>query len=42
MVGDFNGDRRPDIVASGRSTRNVKIYWNETGTRRPRQEGGPQ
>jgi hypothetical protein len=30
MVGDFNGDGRPDIVASGRSTRNVKIYWNET------------
>jgi hypothetical protein len=30
MVGDFNGDKQPDIVASGRSTRNVKIYWNET------------
>ena len=30
MAGDFNGDRRPDLVASGRSTRNVKIYWNET------------
>lgn len=30
MVGDFNGDKRPDIVASGRATRNVKIYWNET------------
>ena len=30
VVGDFNGDQRPDIVASGRSTRNVKIYWNET------------
>jgi hypothetical protein len=30
MVGDFNGDRRPDIVAAGRSTRNVRIYWNET------------
>jgi hypothetical protein len=30
IVGDFNGDKRPDIVASGRSTRNVKIYWNET------------
>jgi hypothetical protein len=28
IVGDFNGDRRPDIVASGRSTRNIKIYWN--------------
>jgi hypothetical protein len=30
MVGDFNGDGRPDIVASGRATRNIKIYWNET------------
>jgi hypothetical protein len=30
IVGDFNGDKRPDIVASGRATRNVKIYWNET------------
>ena len=29
MVGDFNGDRRPDIVASGRATHNIKIYWNE-------------
>jgi hypothetical protein len=32
IVGDFNGDKRPDIVASGRSTRNIKIYWNETKT----------
>ena len=30
IVGDFNGDKRPDIVASGRATRNVKIYWNAT------------
>jgi hypothetical protein len=30
MVGDFNGDKRPDIVAAGRATRNVKIYWNES------------
>jgi hypothetical protein len=29
-VVDLNGDKRPDIVASGRATRNVKIYWNET------------
>ena len=29
IVGDFNGDGRPDIVASGRATRNIKIYWNE-------------
>jgi Aldos-2-ulose dehydratase, beta-propeller domain len=30
IVGDFNGDARPDIVASGRATKNIKIYWNET------------
>jgi hypothetical protein len=35
MVGDFDGDGRPDIVASGRATQNVRIYWNETpGVRR--------
>jgi hypothetical protein len=33
LVADLNGDKRPDIVASGRATRNVKIYWNEGGTR---------
>jgi len=30
MVGDFNADGKPDIVASGRATHNIKIYWNET------------
>lgn len=30
IVGDFNGDKKPDVVASGRATRNIKIYWNET------------
>jgi aldos-2-ulose dehydratase/isomerase family protein/VCBS repeat protein len=30
IVGDFNRDGLPDIAASGRATRNVKIYWNET------------
>jgi hypothetical protein len=29
-VADLNGDKKPDIIASGRATRNVKIYWNET------------
>jgi hypothetical protein len=29
MVGDFNRDGLPDIVASGRATHNLKIYWNE-------------
>ena len=30
VVADLNGDKKPDIAASGRATRNVKIYWNET------------
>jgi len=29
LVADLNGDKRPDIIASGRATRNVKIYWND-------------
>jgi hypothetical protein len=28
-VADLNGDGRPDIVAVGRATGNVRIYWNE-------------
>jgi hypothetical protein len=28
-VADLNGDGRPDLVAVGRATHNVKIYWNE-------------
>lgn len=28
-VADLNGDGRPDIVAAGRQTGNVRIYWNE-------------
>lgn len=28
-IGDLNGDGRPDLVASGRATKNVRIYWNE-------------
>jgi hypothetical protein len=31
VIADLNGDKKPDIVASGRATRNVKIYWNEMG-----------
>ena len=30
VIADLNGDKQPDIVASGRATRNVKIYFNET------------
>jgi len=29
-IADLNGDKRPEIIASGRATHNVKIYWNET------------
>jgi aldos-2-ulose dehydratase/isomerase family protein/VCBS repeat protein len=29
IVGDFDGDTLPDIVASGRATRNIKVYWND-------------
>jgi hypothetical protein len=29
MVADLTGDNRPDIVAGGRGTHNVKLYVNE-------------
>jgi hypothetical protein len=29
VVADLNGDGRPDFVAVGRATANVRIYWNE-------------
>ena len=28
-VADLDGDGRPDIVAVGRATKNVRIYWNQ-------------
>ena len=30
VLADLNGDGKLDIIASGRRTKNVKIYWNET------------
>jgi hypothetical protein len=27
-VADLNGDGKPDIIAAGRATNNLKIYWN--------------
>lgn len=30
QVMDLNADGRPDIIASGRSTKNLKIYWNKS------------
>lgn len=29
VAADLNNDGRPDILAGGRSTHNVKIYWNQ-------------
>jgi hypothetical protein len=28
-IADLNGDGRPDLVAVGRATGNIRIYWNE-------------
>lgn len=28
QVADMNNDGKPDIIAAGRATRNLKIYWN--------------
>ena len=30
VSGDLDGDGRADLVAVGRATKNVRIYWNET------------
>jgi hypothetical protein len=29
-IADLDGDGRPEIIAAGRATKNVIIYWNET------------
>jgi hypothetical protein len=34
-VADLNGDGRPEIIAAGRATRNVIVYWNETTPAEP-------
>jgi hypothetical protein len=33
-VADLNGDGRPDIVASGRASHDLAVYWNRNGTAR--------
>jgi len=30
QIADLNGDGKPDIIASGRSTNNLRIYWNNS------------
>ena len=30
VLADLNGDGKPEIIASGRRTKNMKVYWNET------------
>jgi hypothetical protein len=30
-LADVNADGKLDVIASGRATKNVKVYWNETG-----------
>jgi len=35
QIADLNGDGKPDIIASGRRTHNVKIYFNDTAPARP-------
>jgi hypothetical protein len=30
FIADVNGDGRPDVVAAGGTTHNVKLYLNET------------
>ena len=29
-IADLNGDGKPEIIAAGRTTKNVKIYWNRS------------
>lgn len=31
VAADLDGDGRPEVVAGGRATHNVKIYWNRPG-----------
>ncbi|WP_232065129.1 FG-GAP repeat domain-containing protein [Rhodocytophaga rosea] len=32
QIADLNKDGKPDIIAAGRASNNLKIYWNRTGT----------
>jgi hypothetical protein len=33
VAADLDGDGRPDLLAGGRSTHNVKVYWNRMDSR---------
>ncbi|MGO9463503.1 MAG: FG-GAP-like repeat-containing protein [Isosphaeraceae bacterium] len=33
LAADLDGDGRPEIIACGRATHNVRIYWNRKGSR---------
>ncbi len=35
VLADLNGDGKLDVVASGRSTHNLRVYFNETDARKP-------
>jgi hypothetical protein len=30
-VADLDGDGKPEIIAAGRATKNLIVYWNERG-----------
>ena len=30
VTGDLNGDGYPEVIAGGRATHNLKVYWNRT------------
>ena len=38
VIGDLNGDGKPELIACGRATQNVRIYWNEWKPRWVRHE----
>jgi hypothetical protein len=34
QIHDLNGDGRLDIIAAGRATQNLKVYWNQTSRKK--------
>ncbi len=35
LAADLDGDGKPEIIAGGRATHNVKIYWNQGAGKKP-------